>query len=102
MHNKIKTLSDPDTGNEYFQLAIDGFIFTWHGGAYVDIAIGDVPDQAFDCVNVWDYETSAPTITVEGLVSVAREWITDNLPDWRDTGALHDHVAYYSNFSTNK
>lgn len=101
MTNKIQTLTDPDTGDQYYKLASNGFIFTWHGGAYVDIAIGDVPDQAFDCINVWDYETNKATITTDNLIAVAQEWLTDNLADWRDSGALADHVAYYSSFSNN-
>lgn len=101
MINEIQHLTDAETGDPFYKFATNGFIFTWHGGAYVDIAPADLPDNAFDCVNVWDYETNKPVITIEGLIVVAQDWLNDNLPDWRDSGALADHITFYSRFPVN-
>lgn len=98
MINELQTLTDPDTGDEYYKFVTNGFIFVWHGGPYVDIFPADLPDSAFDCINVWDYETREPTITIKGLIAVAQDWLNDNLPDWRDSGALADHIARNSSF----
>lgn len=101
MINKLQTITDPETGDEYYKFATNGFVFVWHGGPYVDIFPADLPDNAFDCINVWDYEKNEPTITIKGLIAVAQDWLNDSLPDWRNSGALADHVAYYSTFSEN-
>jgi len=79
---------------EFHSVVIGGFEFRWHGGAYVDVSYCEAPDSAFDCINVWDYETNTCQITLDLLPEVAMEWISENLPDWRNSGALADHIAY--------
>ena len=57
----------------------DGYVFTWHGGAYVEIA-NESSTQAFDVINVYDYEKGAPRIpfTVDALNKEITKWLREN------------------------
>ena len=60
----------------YFQTEVDGVVFRWHGGEYIESgyiatergqyerdyghAVGEFVAQ--DCMNVWDHATGTPAI----------------------------------------
>jgi hypothetical protein len=51
--------------------------FTWHGGAYIDVArVGGRPSEV---INVWDYYEDAPRIerTADAFMRRVDEWIAD-------------------------
>lgn len=52
-----------------FRYHRDGLIFSWSGGAYIEITLegNAIP---YDVYNVWDYEWDVPTIerSMRGLV----------------------------------
>lgn len=47
----------------------------YRGGSYIDLSF-DGHNQAFDAINVWDYEAGKPTIpmTYEAVRQEMREW----------------------------
>jgi hypothetical protein len=51
---------------------------TYHGGAYIDLSLGDGP--AFEVINVYDYAAGRPTIpnTARAVRHALIEWRNDN------------------------
>lgn len=65
---------------------------TWHGGAYIDIALQSHPLRALDTVNVWDYATGAVSEEYQDLPkgSATREQYN------AIRKAVREHVSEYS------
>jgi hypothetical protein len=57
----------------------DGLEFVWHGGAYIEIFIGD-EESPIDAYNVWDYQTDKPTIepTLDGFTKCVDSRIAES------------------------
>ena len=64
--------------NKMFSINADGYVFNWHGGAYVEVS-HEGSTQPFDVINVWDYEWDVPRIdvTIDGLMKVVDEWLRE-------------------------
>lgn len=56
----------------------EGYTFTWNGGPYIDIYT-EGAEAPFDCINVWDYDTSRAAIDgrIE-FISECEQWLNDS------------------------
>lgn len=57
----------------------DGFVFTWHGGAYIEIA-NETSKTSFDVINVYDYAEGKPRIpfTVNAMNKEITKWLRES------------------------
>ena len=64
-------------------------VFSWHGGAYIDIGYFDSTQppgvdgdtfHAYDVINVWDYKNDEPRIerTLAAFQAACDEWLDEN------------------------
>lgn len=62
--------------------------FRWHNGPYIDVFMDNV-GEAFECINVWDYEKGEATMedSRKGMQDTCGEWVAENRKDdpaWLD------------------
>ena len=87
-HRVRDTVTEEIMRRRAFTTRAQGLSFAWEGGAYIDVIY---KGNAFEVINVWDYETDAPTIprTQRGFQHAVRDWLDT---EWRENGA-----AYWEN-----
>jgi uncharacterized protein YneR len=57
---------------------IEGYVFKYDGGAYIDIFSGD-EDAPFHTLNVWDYSANQSTIDgIASFIAECEEWWSDD------------------------
>lgn len=66
----------PDSVTNWeINVTMDGIVFNWHGGPYIDIIING---EAVDCINVWDYQNGKPTVrTINQLIGRIRKYVLE-------------------------
>ena len=57
----------------------DGFVFTWHGGAYIEVS-NETANLAFDVINVYDYEKGKTRVpfTVDAMNKEITKWLKES------------------------
>ena len=71
----------------------DGWVATYHGGAYIEISHETAVDDAIDVINVWDYEHDVPTIpfTDDAISDRLAEWVAECGRDYAINVLAHRH-----------
>lgn len=61
-------------------------VFTWHGSAYIEVAVDGC--TASEVINVWDYETDKPRIarTRRAFEAKCRSWVRE----YPEESLVHD------------
>lgn len=57
----------------------DDYVFTWHGGAYVDVSLYP-SEKVIDVINVYDYAEGKPRIpfTIDALNEEITKWLSES------------------------
>lgn len=52
--------------------------FDWHGGTYVDVAVGEAfSTRTFEVINVEDAEGNRPSFTRNNFHSIVNNWLAE-------------------------
>ena len=68
-----------------------GWVGTYHGGPYIEIAHETALDEIVDVVNVWDYALDVPTImfTAKAVTRKVEEWVHEYGPEYAIAAIAH-------------